>query len=75
MQEVLDGTNVRNFNPRSGERSDHMNMVIISILKQFQSTLRRTERRRTQITIMRMNLNFNPRSGERSDFFQLRPFS
>ena len=55
-----------NFNPRSDERSDSLRRTQFRLAEKFQSTLRRTERRRRFCHISACK-NFNPRSDERSD--------
>ena len=61
-----------NFNPRSDERSDLCQYALRYCFGEFQSTLRRTERRGTTVEMVTRN-DFNPRSDERSDYL-LRSF-
>ena len=57
---------IQNFNPRSDERSDGFQCVLLMRLVIFQSTLRRTERQ-CMHRCRRCRHYFNPRSDERSD--------
>ncbi len=54
------------FNPLSDERSDAQKIKEIENRIEFQSTLRRTERR-VQLCVCVIDCDFNPRSDERSD--------